>query len=369
MSKNWGVVIMNITKKIIRRVRHVAGKMMAKGLYRFIPYSIIQIMVGGKALIAEDDAIKMIEEYLPQVNEPELKKILNDMVGSYLRQGAHFYEYLKYGFYRLNERERNDFVTEGNRYNWYNLVMTKETYELFKNKWETYQRFQKYFKRDMICIKSIDDYGSFVDFISRHKKYVYKPLDGQVGRDVKKIVAKENFDIKTRFDSYLTNNCILEELIVQNSEMADLHPASLNTLRISTFLTKDGPVILSALLRMGGNNSFVDNYSAGGLIAQIDIETGIVFTKGIRGSNREYIYHPDTQKQIVGFNVPAWHDAIELVKELATVVPEQRYVGWDIAYSDKGWVMVEGNGRGWAIDQITSTKGVYGLYQKMLEEM
>lgn len=32
-----------------------------------------------------------------------------------------------------------------------------------------------------------------------------------------------------------------------------------------------------------------------------------------------------------------------MAKELANVVPEQRYVGWDLAYTDAGWVMIEGN--------------------------
>ena len=43
------------------------------------------------------------------------------------------------------------------------------------------------------------------------------------------------------------------------------------------------------------------------------------------------------------FNVPLFHEAVELVKECAKVIPEIAYVGWDVAISDKGPVIVEGN--------------------------
>ena len=38
-----------------------------------------------------------------------------------------------------------------------------------------------------------------------------------------------------------------------------------------------------------------------------------------------------------------WSKAIELVKELASVVEGATVISWDLAYSDKGWLVVEGN--------------------------
>ena len=48
-------------------------------------------------------------------------------------------------------------------------------------------------------------------------------------------------------------------------------------------------------------------------------------------------------EKIVGFKVPMFKEAVDLVKEAAKVVPEIGYVGWDVAISEKGPVLVEGN--------------------------
>ncbi len=44
--------------------------------------------------------------------------------------------------------------------------------------------------------------------------------------------------------------------------------------------------------------------------------------------------HPVTGEVIVGFQIPFWNQIIELVKELAYVVPQVRYVGWNIAITE-----------------------------------
>ena len=59
---------------------------------------------------------------------------------------------------------------------------------------------------------------------------------------------------------------------------------------------------------------------------------------------------------IVGFKIPEWEKALELAKALSRVVPEWYFAGWDLAYTDKGWVMVEANSRGQFVCFQTSTQ-------------
>lgn len=59
-----------------------------------------------------------------------------------------------------------------------------------------------------------------------------------------------------------------------------------------------------------------------------------------------YVVHPDTKKPTVGFSIPQWEMAVDLSLKLSPVVPGSVYIGWDLALTDKGWVMVEGNSRG-----------------------
>ncbi len=101
-------------------------------------------------------------------------------------------------------------------------------------------------------------------------------------------------------------------------------------------------------------------------MASIDSETGILRTNGIDESNNEYARHPDTGIPIKGFKIPQWEEAVDLAKKLACVVPTNRYIGWDLALTDHGWVMVEGNSSAqMGLHQFCDLKGM----RKNLDEL
>ena len=88
--------------------------------------------------------------------------------------------------------------------------------------------------------------------------------------------------------------------------------------------------------------AIVDNYSAGGIIASVDIDRGIVTAAAEDMCGKRYAFHPTTDAQIIGFKVPYWSDIVALAKEAASIASIP-YVGWDIAVREKDCVLVEGN--------------------------
>ena len=44
--------------------------------------------------------------------------------------------------------------------------------------------------------------------------------------------------------------------------------------------------------------------------------------------------------------MPSWKDAVSLIEEMAISIHGTTLIAWDIAYSKKGWVMVEANENG-----------------------
>ena len=81
---------------------------------------------------------------------------------------------------------------------------------------------------------------------------------------------------------------------------------------------------------------------------------------------RSYDVHPDTNHPLVGFKIPRFEEAKELAVELAKVVPDTRYCGWDLALTDKGWVMQEGNWQGGIVAfQCLMQRG----YRKEMDEI
>ena len=98
-------------------------------------------------------------------------------------------------------------------------------------------------------------------------------------------------------------------------------------------------------MRLGTGDKFVDNASSGGIYVSIDLDTGKL--KGechqlMNHGGRRLNSHPDSNLMFDGWEIPHFDDAKTLARSAATWIPH-RFVGWDIAISNKGPVLVEGN--------------------------
>ena len=162
---------------------------------------------------------------------------------------------------------------------------------------------------------------------------------------------------------------IIEELIIQDPEIAKIYPNSVNTVRVVSYRTIDNKVkILWTFLRIGVDGSVVDNMSSGGIAVMIDSETGIVYERGKNYKGDDFIFHPNTGVKLVGLQLPAWHDLLKLIEKMANVIPEFKLVGWDLAYTSKGWVLVEANAKpGAATAQISNFNGRLKQFEELEE--
>ncbi len=221
---------------------------------------------------------------------------------------------------------------------------TDDTYEIFRQKEKTYQYFMPYFKRELIIVENERDLPVFLDFASRHSRFVIKPNDGRQGKDVRLATVHSEEERKKIFLEICGGGkSIIEEVIEQDPQMAAFHPQSVNTIRYVTFYHKGQLTKICAVLRMGRGGNTVDNACAGGIYAPIDLDAGVVCDYGTTHMLEKYLYHPDTGAQILGAHIPKWDELNRLVEEVAKVVPGQKQVGWDFALTEKGWVMVEAN--------------------------
>jgi hypothetical protein len=88
----------------------------------------------------------------------------------------------------------------------------------------------------------------------------------------------------------------------------------------------------------------IDNFAGaetGNLVVSIDAKTGTLleaFADGAPCPN-----HPDTRVVISGFQLPHWAAACALVRRAALLFRPVRAIGWDVALTEDGPVLVEGN--------------------------
>jgi hypothetical protein len=142
---------------------------------------------------------------------------------------------------------------------------------------------------------------------------------------------------------------IIGPRLLNHPTLAELSNGALSTVRIVTCLDERGhPEVTTAVLRMAqGENVTIDNFHAGGIAAEVDIETGRLGRASDQGLSPDSTWHerhPQTGAMIVGRLLPGWPAAVELVVAAHTAFGARVLIGWDVALLADGPCLVEGNG-------------------------
>lgn len=252
-----------------------------------------------------------------------------------------YVDYLLFEMWNLNSKERETVLTRGKNNIFVKYYNNKEYNHIFLNKNEFNERFKKYLNREYIILDN--NKNEFNKFIKNKSLIFCKPINGTHGDNMQKINPKE-FD-GDLYDYLIKKNLkLVEEVVVQCDKMNELYPYAINTVRIITVHKYDGEVkVVAAYQRIGNHGYIVDNYNGGGMVVPINEKTGIIEYPAVDKLKNVYHSHPMTNIKIEGFKVPMYKEAVSLAKKCAKVVDEIRYVGWDIAITDKGPTIIEGN--------------------------
>lgn len=267
--------------------------------------------------------------------------ILFDMTKCGLKYQAGYYDYQEFEFYNLNKEQRETYLTRGKNNEIIKKFNDKSKFYIFDNKEEMYKIYNKFLKRQWMVLNE-NNYNDFLDFFKQNKVIIVKPIDGEGGKGIEKYEYINDEESKIVYSSLLFKKQLLvEQCIKQHPDMNKLYNKSVNTLRMFTFYKDGQAYFLQAILKVG-NGGVVDNFSSGGMYTYVDDE-GTVYAEAIDQMNNKYYKHPISNETIVGFKVPMFKEAVGMVKEAAKVVPEMGYIGWDVAISEDGPVLVEGN--------------------------
>lgn len=269
-------------------------------------------------------------------------KIFIDMIMCSFKYKSSFHDYFTFKFYEKNHKERDSYLTTGRSYEFYTKLNNAKWIYCFRNKANFNEIFQEFIRRDFIFLKNCT-VDRFIEWIKDKECIMAKPNEGVAGRGIEKICVK-NHNLHELY-LYLKRKKLelIEDFIKQHDEMNRMNPSSVNTIRIITVRWQGCTEIIAAILRIG-IGKHVDNFSAGGIAAPIDIITGEIYRPAI--SKKElmtYEYHPETKCRIKGFKIPCWNEAVRIAREASKIVPEVRTVGWDIAITKNGAELIEGN--------------------------
>jgi hypothetical protein len=205
---------------------------------------------------------------------------------------------------------------------------------------------------DRICLKVMEGQGGSGFLAMRVVRtaggWVLVPLGGGDS-----LTAAEFF---ARHIEPAESGRLIEEYLDQHPDLAWFNETSVNTLRILTYQPRHAPArALGAYLRIGRRGALVDNLGAGGIIAGVDLATGVL-QAAYDGTpaRRLLVAHPDTGRVIQGRQLPFWPESLRLTEAALDAFPKMRFAGFDIAVTPAGPVIIEINNYP-GVDGVAST--------------
>jgi len=140
---------------------------------------------------------------------------------------------------------------------------------------------------------------------------------------------------------------VLQVCLENDPRVAHLTSGALCTVRIITIRPPDGePELVCAVYRMATGGSSTDNFSGAGLAAPVNLGNGRLGA-AVRADPRLVIApvarHPDTGAAIEGTSLVWWREAGALALRAHSSLRAMACVGWDVALTSAGPVLVEAN--------------------------
>ena len=202
--------------------------------------------------------------------------------------------------------------------------------------------------------KDIFQLDDLLDCIKRERQVALKLASSSSGVGFYKLSFQEHFEIddkvatKDQFVDFLNtlDDYLVTEYVIAHEAIRKISSGALNTVRIMV-INEDAkhPKIVNSVVKFATTKSGqVDNISAGGIYANVNIDSG-AFSNGkkfVDSFCTDCDHHPDTNLEIKG-QLPNWDMMTDKIIEISQYLSPLSYLGYDIALTEKGFKIIEIN--------------------------
>jgi hypothetical protein len=267
-----------------------------------------------------------------------------------------FQDYIDYDFAILNAAERATFMTHPVSNEISQRFDHPDFRHTFQDKVAFNRVFSDFLRREWMVVEP-GNADAVRAFAERHGTIVTKEPVGQAGTGVHRYQAAEVEDWADFHAGLLARGeLLIEQLIVQHPDLAAVCPGTVNTTRVTAFFDGDKTHVLAAAQKFG-RGAVSDQMTFGGFYTMLD-ESGHAVGAGYDSHGHVHETHPDSGFRIADFQLPRWDEVVAFVDQVARVVPQVQYVGWDIVVTPDGPVLVEGN---WGAGVYENKPSVTGI--------
>ena len=140
---------------------------------------------------------------------------------------------------------------------------------------------------------------------------------------------------------------LVQECLENHQELRELGD-NLTSLRITSCKNEhDAFEVTNATLKLSLRpGSAVDNFHQGGAVARVDVDSGEVGRASDSWIDKPCTWHtthPITTAPIAGRILPRWNETLHMVTRAHALFPDRIMLGFDVAITDRGPVIIEGN--------------------------
>ncbi len=297
----------------------------------------------------------MMSKKVKEINKSKLNKLASDiakrnnkstfyvkmdMFYNFLRYGIGYTDYLKGDYINLSKEQKKTYITTKSFYKLLGYLNNPKYNATMSDKIIFNKIFNKYLGRKWIDLR-VTSLDEFKEFISDKDAVFAKPPKDFGGHGIEKITIKDVDNVDELYNKLKEKGLnLIEEEIIQDEEVSKLNPFAVNAFRIVT-LVKDGKAYLLAnALRI----NIDETVAVGCNDAYMRLnEDGNISSRVIDDVANVYEEHPITKIKFKDIKIPYVKESFDLALKAALEVPEVRYVGWDIAITKNGPVLMEGN--------------------------
>ena len=297
-------------------------------------------MMLGKVKAIDKEKLNKLASEIAQRNNKSVSYVKRDMVNNFIKYGIGYTDYLKGDYINLTNEQKSTYVTTKSFYKLLRYLNDPKYNATMSDKIVFNKIFDKYLGRKWIDLRvtSLDEFDKFL----KNKKYVFaKPPKDFGGHGIEKIDIKNIDNIEELYNRLKEKQLnLVEEEIIQHEELDKLNPYAVNSFRIVTLVKDNKAYILANALRFNIDEEIATGCNDAYMRLN---EKGQVSSRVVDDVANIYEEHPKTKVKFKSLKIPFVKESFEMVLKAALEVPEVRYVGWDIAITKNGPVIVEGN--------------------------
>ncbi|MFF4583094.1 sugar-transfer associated ATP-grasp domain-containing protein [Streptomyces sp. NPDC001373] len=181
-----------------------------------------------------------------------------------------------------------------------------------------------------------------LDRLSGFGRVVVKPSRYSSGGSGVVIVrpGEDGFDLPAYAQQWGT--WLVEQHVPQHPDLDVLNPYVLNTFRVITLLREGAAEVLYVMLKLGGTESTTDNSASGGMQIRVHPD-GRLDRQGYDRYLNAHTRHGGSSVPFADHRISRMTEVRELAERCARLFPQVPFIGWDIALTPGGPVVIEGN--------------------------